>query len=120
MTIQEFYRDIEGDFEEVSRRIKKETLVTKFACMYKRDDSFDLLDKAFSDRDMESAFRAVHTLKGVAMNIGFSKLAKVSSDLTEFLRECNSLTDMETSKKYLAEVRSEHEKVLHAISMIDM
>lgn len=39
-----------------------------------------------NEGDYESAFRAAHTLKGVALNLGLGRLAKSSSELTEALR----------------------------------
>ena len=38
------------------------------------------------EENLEAAFRAAHTLKGVAQNMGFDNLAESSSILTEALR----------------------------------
>ena len=38
------------------------------------------------EENLEAAFRAAHTLKGVAQNMGFDNLAESSSVLTEALR----------------------------------
>ena len=47
---------------------------------------FENLKKALEEENLEAAFRAAHTLKGVAQNMGFDNLAESSSVLTEALR----------------------------------
>lgn len=54
--------------------------------MLLRDTSYSNLCAALNEGDYESAFRAAHTLKGVALNLGLGRLAKSSSELTEALR----------------------------------
>lgn len=46
-----------------------------------------------NSQDWEAAFRAAHTLKGVAQNLGFQKLYLSSTALTEALRGPKPLTD---------------------------
>lgn len=41
--------------------------------------------------DAKTAFRAVHTLKGVALNLGLTALAGVCSEMTEALRGSDTL-----------------------------
>ena len=42
--------------------------------------------EAMTRQDRTEAFRAAHTLKGVAANLGFSRLTNSASQLTEALR----------------------------------
>lgn len=51
------------------------------------DTSFQGLKEGLENQDEELAFRSAHTLKGVCMNLGFTKLFEVSSALTEELRD---------------------------------
>ena len=57
-------------------------------------------------RDLPAAFRAAHTLKGVAANLGFAKLAAAAGELTEILRkgsfEGADEAFLKTKKEYLA------------------
>ena len=46
----------------------------------------NLMAKAAVAGDGETAFRAAHTLKGIALNLGFDSLYKADFDLTEKLR----------------------------------
>lgn len=93
MTLQEFYARIGGNYEETLRRIPSEALVRKFVLKYPNDPSFTLLKDSLAAQDWETAFRASHTLKGVAQNLGMDHLYEVSSALCEAVRGPNPLTD---------------------------
>lgn len=62
----------------------------------------------------ESAFRAAHTLKGVAQNLGFDALYRASSALTEHLRGGQPLTE----PQLLDATAAEHEHVMSAIEAL--
>lgn len=93
MTLQEFYARIGGNYETTIRRLPREALVRKFVLKYPGDPSFNQLKDALAAQDWETAFRAAHTLKGVAQNLGMDHLYEVSSALCEALRGPKPLTD---------------------------
>ncbi|WP_294850552.1 Hpt domain-containing protein [uncultured Gemmiger sp.] len=93
MTLQEFYARIGGNYEATLRRLPSEALVRKFVLKYPGDPSFNQLKDALAAQDWETAFRAAHTLKGVAQNLGMDHLYEVSSALCEALRGPKPLTD---------------------------
>ena len=64
-------------------------MIEKFALKFREDMSFQELEKALNDKQVEIAFRAAHTLKGVCMNLGFDHLYKPSFEITECLRAGN-------------------------------
>ena len=70
MTLQEFYTRIGGNYDDTLRRIPSEALVRKFVLKYPNDPSFGQLKDALTAQDWETAFRASHTLKGVAQRFG--------------------------------------------------
>ena len=84
MTLEAFYAKIGGNSADVLRRLPSEAMVRKFIGKYPADTSWGSL---------EAAFRAAHTLKGVAQNLGFQKLYLSSTALTEALRGPKPLTD---------------------------
>ena len=86
MTIRECYGELGLDFDAVLSRLVNEKLVQKFALKFLDDPSFQNLKDALDSKDVETAFRAAHTLKGVCLNLGFSSLYEVSAQLTEDLR----------------------------------
>lgn len=86
MTTKEFYDSIGEDYNEVLRRLGEDGTVRYFALKFMRDPSFDDLKQAVDSGDGNAAFRAVHTLKGVCLNLGFCKLGSAAGNLTEYLR----------------------------------
>ena len=86
MTVREFYEKTDSNYEEALGRLRKEERMAKYLGMFLSDDSFALLKDSMEKDDMETAFRAAHTLKGVCANLSLSRLFKLSSDLTEDLR----------------------------------
>ena len=115
MTLQEFYTRIGGNYDDTLRRIPSEALVRKFVLKYPNDPSFGQLKDALAAQDWETAFRASHTLKGVAQNLGFDKLQRSASELTEALRGDKPLTDMALLKK----VQEDQKELVEAIGKLD-
>lgn len=70
MTLQEFYARVGGDYSATLSRLPSEALIKKFVLKYPGDPSFEQLRAALDAQDWELAFRASHTLKGVAQNLG--------------------------------------------------
>ena len=86
MTLKECYAAMEGDYDEVFSRLRKDERIQKFVMKFLDDKSFDELKAAVEAGDLETAFRAAHTLKGVTQNLSFAKLFNCTNKLTELLR----------------------------------
>ncbi len=115
MTIQEMYESIGSDYQTVLGRLVKDSLVQKLVMKYPMDPNYQLLADSVEQQDYEVMFRAVHTLKGVALNLGFSQLAEVSTKMTESLRA----GDHDHVAEEFAQVKDAQEKLLSAISQLD-
>lgn len=87
MTIKSLYEAIGGDYQDVVKRLISEEFAAQLALGFLDDDGFSSLEKAMKNRNAEDAFRAAHTLKGVALNLGFKNLGESASELTEVLRK---------------------------------
>lgn len=87
MTIQECYIQMKADYEDVLKRFGTEAFVERFLEKFLNDSSFNNLLDAFEKNDMDAAFVASHTLKGVSMNLGFTYLGEISGKLTQLLRD---------------------------------
>ena len=111
MTLQEFYTRIGGNYDDTLRRIPSEALVRKFVLKYPNDPSFGQLKDALAAQDWETAFRASHTLKGVAQNLGMDRLYKAAAALCDAVRGPKPLEDESLWPPVLAA----HEEVLAAI-----
>ena len=89
ITEKEFYEKVGGNYTEALSRLMKDSLIHKFVLKYKNDPSFANLAAAVAARDWDSAFSCAHTMKGVVMNLAFSRLAGPTQELTDLLRPQN-------------------------------
>lgn len=86
MTLQQCYRILGGDYEDVASRLRSERLIQKFLLKFLSDGSYQLLHISLEQKNYDEAFRAAHTIKGICQNLSFTKLQTSSSLLTEKLR----------------------------------
>ena len=86
MDLEQCYKELEGDYAEVMRRLRKEELVHRFLIKFLESDEVQRIDEALQERDYEKAFDLVHTLKGETMTLGLGRLSKSSIMLCEQLR----------------------------------
>jgi HPt (histidine-containing phosphotransfer) domain-containing protein len=86
MTLQGCYEAMGGDFADVMGRLRTEERILRFLRKVPEDPSYDLLCASLDQRNMEEAFRAAHTMKGICQNLSLTKLYQSSSALTELLR----------------------------------
>lgn len=87
MTVKECYEIIGANYEEVESRLRTEERIKKFLLKILNDKSYDLLCDSIEQKNMEEAFRAAHTLKGISQNLSLTTLYHSSSLLSEELRE---------------------------------
>ena len=84
MTLTEFYAAVGGSYEDASARLQNDAFIGRFLRMLPRDDNMARLTAAVDSGSAEEAFRAVHTLKGIALNLSLVRLAEAA--MTEALR----------------------------------
>ena len=111
MTIQECYKEMGADYEEVFHRLPRESMVRKFALMFLNDDSYPNLEQSLKEGNAQEAFRAAHTLKGVCQNLGFTNLYQPAYELTEVLRTGT----LEGSGEWFARVTEQYKITTDAI-----
>lgn len=86
MNVKEFYSFIGGNYEEVASRLMKEERILKYLNKFTTAEDYANLHKFLEEKNYPEAFRAIHSVKGVALNLGLSPLFKVSDVLCEELR----------------------------------
>ncbi len=86
MTLKELYEEIGGDYHDIESRLRKEERIRKFVLLFLKDNSYQNFIQSMENGNVEEAFRAIHTLKGVCMNLSFHALYQISSKITEYLR----------------------------------
>ena len=102
MTVEKCYEIMKGDYKDVLTRLVTDDRVKKFLLKMLNDPSFSELSAALETGDMEEAFRAAHTLKGVSKNLAITSLASSAGNLTEALRG---------KKEYNADIEALFKKV---------
>lgn len=93
MTLKECYDAMGADYNEVFARLRSDERIQRFLIKVLDDGSYDLLIKSLDEKNIEDAFRAAHTIKGVCMNLSLTKLYKSSQTLTEALRNRHDYGD---------------------------
>ena len=116
MTVKELYEKIGGNYDEVIGRLYSDELVAKILEKFLDDTMCPDLVAAWERGDDAAAFDAAHSAKGVCMNLAFTRLGLLASDITEALRPGNeglrSTTDVDTLVKELA---IEYDKVYSGV-----
>ena len=115
MTLQELYKKTGGELDEVLRRLMSERLILKYVKKFPEDPHFSQLSQAVAQQDHETAYRAVHTLKGLCLSLGFLKLSKPVIALTTELREGNT----GHLQAYFAEIAAAYEELLTWIAQLE-
>ena len=87
MNVKEFYSITGGNYEEVLARLGKEERIVKYLKRFADDTNyFEEFLSAFNSADYETAFRTVHNIKGLALNLGIPSLFKAVDPLCEAIR----------------------------------
>ncbi len=115
MNLKEFYKEIDGDFDDVMSRMPMEKLIFKYLMKFLDDSSFMLLKEALNQGQLEEAFRASHTLKGICSNLGLTALQKAADELTECLRQQD---DQEKALALFPAVNDEYQRVKAALMQL--
>lgn len=92
MTVKECYDAMEGNYQEVESRLRTEERIKKFLCKVPEDKSYELLCNSLEQKNMDEAFRAAHTIKGVCQNLALTKLGNSAEALTDCLRDKREYT----------------------------
>ena len=83
MNINEVYDILGGNFREVSARLGGERMADRFLRKFPEDPSYRNLTDARTAGDVDGAFLAAHTLKGIASTLGLTELYSAASELAE-------------------------------------
>ena len=116
MKLDEFFHCV-GGYGEAKVRFQNDERIVRFLGMVPGDDSMQNLTTVINAGDTSTAFRAVHTLKGVALNLGLGSLAHASSQMTEALRGQDSMPES-VQPLYVA-VQKEYAAVCGALEQLE-
>jgi len=111
MTVKECYDKAGANYADAINRLETDALIKRLCIKFLDDKSFQLLKKSIEVKDVEGAFNAAHTLKGVAANLGFSTLYEVDSKLTDKLRG----KELEDYEELYVAVIQQYNRVINSI-----
>lgn len=112
MTIEECYKKMGANYQDVIKRLPSVSMIEKFALKFREETSFQELETALNEKQVDLAFRAAHTLKGVCMNLGFDHLYKPSFEITESLRASN----LDLALQQFDAVKEQYSKTIAALN----
>ena len=116
MTIQEFYSEINGNYEEAKARLMKDDRIVKYVRKFPLGEDYPTFFTSVEAGDWATAFRNVHSIKGNCLNLSMTGLADVSSRLCETIRNGAPTEDI---SGLIEEFKSEYKKVVDAVEKLD-
>lgn len=90
MTLQELYKEIDGDYEQATKVLRIDKLIDKHIRRFPSNTIFNNLEEAENKKDGNAIFESAHAIKGVCSNLGLVKCANMASILSEEFRNGNS------------------------------
>lgn len=98
-----------GDYDvTMSRFMGKETLYMKILGMMFQDENLKKLGTAIEENDLDAAFEAAHTLKGVAGNLG---LAPFYDSVCRIVEPIRNREEREDYTQMYQEIQDEFSRV---------
>ncbi len=113
MNLKECYEQLEGNYDETISRMMNEAFVERFITKFLDDKTYDSTMSAYNAGNVAEVFKGAHTMKGIAGNLGFTKLAGISSALTEQLRGKES---GEIDAKLIGDFKDAYKQVVDAVN----
>ncbi len=116
MQLKSCYEKMGADYEDTFSRLQSERLICRVAQKFKEDQSFTLLKEALDKKEVEQAFLACHTLKGICLNLGFKQLTEGGVlELTELLRSKN----LEGSSEIMEKIDPIYQKTMEILKELE-
>lgn len=101
--------------EGTARFMGNEALFLQFLKKFREDSNYQKLEQALLNEDVETAFAAAHTLKGVAGNLSLHKLYEAVGRMTESLRS----GELQEALQVREEVQKQYMRVVESISLLE-
>lgn len=115
MTVQQYYESVGGNYDDVLGRLMNEKRILKYLGKFRSTEEFEDMKAAVAAKDWENAFRHIHSLKGMALNLGLSKLAACSSELCETMRHGPPTVDISDLTVQVEETLAETKAAMSGI-----
>lgn len=116
MTIQECYIQFGGDYQGTLTRLMKEDIIEEYLRRFPKSTDVSVLEDELNQKHYASAYRCAHKLKGVALNLGLTRLDRACDVLCE---EIHYEDPQQEPSKLLDEVREAYTEICDAIRQLD-
>lgn len=110
MTMSKFYAAVGGDLSDVLERLEDLDIVKFYLPEFENDPSYDGLMQSLKDGDLQRAFRAAHTLKGLSYNFGLNRLGNCAATMCKTLQKGTA-----PASELLRQLSAEYRCVIDAI-----
>lgn len=115
MEMEEVYRQLEGNYDIMVKRLRKDETIARFLQLFLQDEEFSNLERAMGNGDDKAAFEAAHALKGVSLNMEFGFLSKSLIQLVEALRYGRQ----ENAQELYEQVKKDYAKTIEIIKGVN-
>lgn len=115
MNIKEFYEIVGGNYNDVLSRLNSEMLITRIVKKFAEDPSFKQLEEALKENNVDLAFRAAHTLKGICLNLGFDQLSNDAVAITEILR----VGSLDGTAELFDSIKTSYDNTIESLKQLD-
>lgn len=121
MVLNEAMKELKMDSETVLRRFGgNSALLHKFMKKFIDDRTFGMLAAAVENRQSAEIEIQAHTLKGIAMNLGFDILGAKSTEIVACMRENDDESSrLEKVGPLFESAREEHDKIINVLARLD-
>ena len=114
MSVEEFYEEIGGDYQDIFSRLEDDKVIKCALLMFLKDENYNKSLDNIKNNNLKEAFFNIHTLKGICRNLSFSNMYIPVEEITEALRTHTDLP----SDEWVDRLKSEYEKIVCAIHKI--
>ena len=94
MTVEEFYKEVDGNYEEIYSQLGDDETITIFLKKFIAKDGMIELKSYINKKKYHDAFICVHNMKGYGLNMALPILHKAASVLCEQLRNGEPTIDI--------------------------
>lgn len=102
--------------ETLDRFMDNEALYMKFLVKFLEDDTYNKLVASIEADDHEQSLRCVHTLKGLASNLGLAELSEIASEMTDRFK----INDVKGAREYMDALDKHYKTVCELIGRIEL
>lgn len=87
MTVSECYKKMKSNYNDVLARLVTDERIAKYILKLLDSNDYNNLKSSLEEKDYSTAFRYVHNLKGISLNLSLTPLFETSNVLCEAIRK---------------------------------